>query len=109
MKCEMENLLASALEAAEVMNRTVQKIQTTGSLGEAPSKQGVLVCHYEHHALNASGHDQHNSLAGCLLCRSVEEGMVPFSTDGVFQSESTLSPLREPRCSRVSVRPERLP
>ena len=38
----------------------------------------------EHHALNASGHDQHNSLSDCLLCRSVEEGMVPFSTDGVF-------------------------
>ena len=85
MKCEMENPLASALEAAEVMNRTGKNIQTTDRcLGEAPSKQGVLVCHDEHHALNASGHDQHNSLADCLLCRSVEEGMVSFSTDGVF-------------------------
>ena len=88
MKCEMENPLASALEAAEVMNRAGYNIQTTGSLGEAPSKQGVLVCHDEHHALNASGHDQHNSLADCLLCRSVEEGMGSSCTRAtVLQSE----------------------
>ena len=35
----------------------------TDSLCQAPSKQGVLICHREHHSLNASGHDQHNSLA----------------------------------------------
>ena len=85
----MENPLASALEAAEVMNRTGEEIQMTdtGSLVELCSKQGVLVCRDEHHALNASGHDQHNSLADCLLCRSVEEGMVSFSTVGVFQTK----------------------
>ena len=87
MKFQVENTLASALEAAEVLNRTVKYIQSNDSISEATSKLGALVCHDEHHALNASGHDQHNSLADCLLCKSVEEGMVPFSTDGVFQSE----------------------
>ena len=57
----------------------------TDSLGKAPSKQGVLVCHDEHHSLNASGHDQHNSLADCLLCRSVEKGRCLSARMGSFK------------------------
>ena len=88
MKCETENPLASALEAAEVMNRTGKKIQTTDSLVELIRSKVLLyaMTSIMPSMLQASI-NQHNSLADFLLFRFVKEGMVSVSTDGVFQSE----------------------
>ena len=86
MKCEMENPLASALEAAEVMNRTGKKIQTTDSLVELIRSKVLLyaMTSIMPSMLQAMISIIHSPTA-CFV--GLWKMVVSFSTDGDFQSE----------------------